>query len=75
MGTEMRKVEEERKRIFELATRAVEYTLSSLEHFSVFGDTLHARIALEYALEYLGAAKIALKELEGLLEREKEAKG
>jgi hypothetical protein len=75
MGTEMKveteKERTEKERIFKLVTHAVEYTLSALEHF-VFGDTLHAIIALEYALEYLGAAKIALK---GLLEREKEAKG
>jgi len=76
MGTEMKveteKERAEKERIFKLVTNAVEYSLLALKHFSVFGDTLHATIALEYALDYLGAAKVALK---GLLEREKEAKG
>jgi hypothetical protein len=76
MGTEMKveteKERTEKERIFKLVARADEYALAALKHFLVFGDTLHAIIALEYALDYLGAAKIALK---GLLEREKEAKG
>jgi hypothetical protein len=60
------KVETEKERIFKLAASAIEYTLSALKHATVFDDALHARIALEYALEYL-------ETLKELLEREKEA--
>jgi hypothetical protein len=68
-----KKVEAEKERIFKLAESAVEYTLSALKYAMVFDDPLHARISIEYALEYLEAAKIALKGLEELLEKKKEA--
>jgi hypothetical protein len=67
------KVEAEKERIFKLAASAIEYTLSALKLATVFDDTLHARISVEYALEYLSALKDALKGLEELLKREKEA--
>ena len=67
------RVEAEKERIFKLAASAIEYTLSALKLATVSDDALHARISVEYALEYLSALKDALKELEELLEKEKEA--
>jgi len=68
-----KKVEAEKERIFKLAASAIGYTLSALKHAAVFDDTLHARIAAREAEEYLSALEDALKDLEELLKREKEA--
>jgi len=63
------KIEAEKERIFNLAARAIEYTISALKHAAVFDDPLHARIAVHEAEELLSALGLALKDLEELLKK------